>query len=490
MRMWLIGWSVVLVVVVGCAEDEEKGCTPGTTEGCDEGFTCEEVVGEDPACFRPVELRGHVFDAATDEGVEGASVVCLDANGAARSGVAFTGEEGEFALRVAVPRTGPDGAPVAEQAVLRVAAQGYQWFAKPPRTALPVDLNAAAPVDDDGDGEDDDALVVAGPETEVALIALPGGGAGVRITGRVTTDDDDLAYDLDDDGGVGGVLVLAEQGDAAVSTAISGEDGTFVLFNVPPGATTVSGFRAGIVVTPATVTPDDDVEGVVLDAAEADLGSVSGKIELVNPEEGGDTSVILVVESTFDAAAVSGEAPAGLRAAPVRGDFVIENVPPGSYAVLAAFENDDLVRDPDETIGGTDIVYIDVPDDGSPVAIEKSFKVTGALVVESPGADGTEVVTDATVTFIWARDASAEGYEVRVYDVFGELVWEDTDIPKVTGSRPVTATWDAAGAVPGLVYQFRARSFHIENDGSRSYISATEDLKGVFRWLPGPTPAD
>ncbi|MBW2735350.1 MAG: hypothetical protein JRH20_23445 [Deltaproteobacteria bacterium] len=57
-------------------------------------------------------------------------------------------------------------------------------------------------------------------------------------------------------------------------------------------------------------------------------------------------------ESTFDALQKRGESPAGLRAGDVASDFSIENVPPGDYVVLAAFENDDLVRDPDESIGG------------------------------------------------------------------------------------------------------------------------------------------
>jgi hypothetical protein len=40
-----------------------------------------------------------------------------------------------------------------------------------------------------------------------------------------------------------------------------------------------------------------------------------------------------------------------------------------------------------------------------------------------------------------------------------------------------------ADAVPGLIYQFRVRSFHDKN-GTRDYIALSEGLKGVFRWLP------
>ncbi len=64
-----------------------------------------------------------------------------------------------------------------------------------------------------------------------------------------------------------------------------------------------------------------------------------------------------------------------------------------SFAVvLAAFENDGLVRDPDTSIGGTTIVHIEVMAGQTQVDLAESFKVTGALDVVSPGADTIEIV--------------------------------------------------------------------------------------------------
>src|SRR5207247_2420213 len=91
--------------------------------------------------------------------------------------------------------------------------------------------------------------------------------------------------------------------------------------------------------------------------------TVSGDVNIVNPGAGTATSVILVVESTFDDALARGDTPPGLRApappaAPnVTGAFSIDGVPDGRYVVLAGFENDNLVRDPDTSIGGTQIVH-------------------------------------------------------------------------------------------------------------------------------------
>lgn len=472
-------WVLVLFLLAGCSDggDGDDGCVPGTTVGCDSGLFCEVVQGGEPACFLPIELRGRVFDSATGAGIGGATVVALDANGAARSPVAVTADDGAYALRVPVARTDETGAFPAEQVVLRVAAQGYQWFAKPPRTALPVDLKAATA--DEALG----AAVVRGPETDVALVALPGDTSGlVRISGAVQPP----VFDLPDQD-VGGVLVVAEQGAAAVATAVSGDDGTFTLHNVPKGATTVRGFRAGLVVTPETLTVSGDVADVVLETAAEGTAAVSGSVNIVNAPGGSQTSVILVVGTTFDATIASGEAPAGLRAFPVDSAFRIEGVPPGDYVVLAAFENDDLVRDPDESIGGTEIVRLNVPEGGGDVSLPQSFKVTEALAVVSPGADGTEDVAASEPTFTWADDSSEDGYELRVYDVLGTQVLEETALPRVTGGATVSYSWTGAALEPGMIYQFRVLSYRDDKDG-RVYISATEDLKGVFRYAPPPAP--
>ena len=128
---------------------------------------------------------------------------------------------------------------------------------------------------------------------------------------------------------------------------------------------------------------------------------------------------------------------------------------------------------PDPCIAGTETVFIDVPTE---IDLSESFKVTGALAVRSPGGAGIEVVTDAEPTFVWEDDSSEEGYELRVYDAFGELVHEDLDIPDGRGSD-VTYTWSGASLTPGMIYQFRAWSWRRTE---RCLISSTEDLRGVF----------
>jgi hypothetical protein len=218
-----------------------------------------------------------------------------------------------------------------------------------------------------------------------------------------------------------------------------------------------------------------NIAGVDLNVTGEATSVVSGKIEIVNAPGTSGTSVILVVEDTFNEAAARGEAPRGLRVGNVSGDFKIEGVPQGKYVVLAAFENDGLVRDPDTSIGGTDIVHIEVGE--ADLAIPESFKVTGALAVQSPGAETIEEVS-GTPTFVWEDDSSEGGYELRLFDALGTLVWEDLAIPEVSGSKDVTLQYGGSALTAGMIYQFRVLS--MSKDAQPNPISATEDLRGVF----------
>ena len=449
------------LALVGCGDDEPETCTLGTSEGCDEGLVCEATLADgEPVCAVPLVVQGRVFDALTDGGIGGARVVARDANGVARSTVSVSAADGTYSLPVPLVRDADGMVLDGGEVTLRVDAAGYRPFPKAPRQALPIDLDTAVEME----GE----LVVMNATTDVALIPADSVAAG-RISGRVDSD------------GAGGALIVAVQGGTAVSTAVADRDGEFVLFDVPAGETSVEGYLAGLVISPEGVTvADTEVPDVVLAASADGLATVSGSVNIVNAPGGAETSVILVVATTFDPTVIRGEAPPGLRVAPVSGEFAIEGVPPGRYAVLAAFENDDLVRDPDEGIGGTEVVFVDVA--GADVVLDASFKVTEALAVTGPGADGLDVVT-AIPSLVWADDSSEDGYELRIYDAYGDVVYEDLMVPGVSGSATVSATWEGADPVPGMIYQFRAWSYR-ERTGGRTYISATEDLKGVFLYQP------
>jgi hypothetical protein len=147
----------------------------------------------------------------------------------------------------------------------------------------------------------------------------------------------------------GGTLVVA-----GGSTAIADVRGGFTVFNVPAGSQTVTGYLTGVNLESKTVdvAATKTTEGVELTKVGDAIASVSGSVTFVNPGSG-VTSVILAVKDTFDPDSAKGESPPGLKAEGVTGPFTIANVPNGTYIVLAAFDNDGLVRDPDTSIGGT-----------------------------------------------------------------------------------------------------------------------------------------
>ncbi|MDO8632575.1 MAG: hypothetical protein Q7R41_19000, partial [Phycisphaerales bacterium] len=309
--------------------------------------------------------------------------------------------------------------------------------------------------------------------TTVGLIALPGDTTLLgSISGII-------------DAAISSSILVVAEGDAGAYVGFSDESGAYTIFNVPGGSYRVNGYAAGVQLDTATLSVDtgEAVGGVNLAETNAPLSTVSGNVQIVNAPGGSLTSVILAVESTFDETATRGQVPPGLRVGSVTGAFSIEGVPDGRYVVLAAFENDNLVRDPDENISGTQIVHIEAPDPiaGNTISISDGFKITEALAVVEPGADGPQQVDSTTPTFVWADDSSEDGYTVRVFDAFGTQVWE-SEIGSVSGGASVSLSYAGPALESGMFYQFRVTSFR-ERSGSRSAISTTEDLKGVFFYL-------
>jgi len=454
--------AVLLLLASGCAESGSDACDPVAQTGCEEGLVCEEVVGGETGCFAPVVLRGNVFELGNDTGIEGATVVALDANRSPASTVATTGATGDYEIRVSRQRD-VDGNPSGGDVTLRADAAGFQTFPGGIRQALPIDVSA--PDDEDG------VLVVETAATDIGLIALPAGSGTNVIFGSVEIPSDST-----------GVLVVAETSGASAEgfTAIADREGVYRIFNLPDGAFTVLGYAQGANygAQDASVSGGQEVR-VDLSLTSDVPGTVTGSVQIVNPGAGKDTSYILVVESTFDETLARGETPPGLRAPEgtelvPSGSWVIEGVPAGKYKVLGAFENDRLVRDPDFGQGNTEIVRVEVTAGQSVEA--PSFKITGSLDVISPGAEGPEEVT-GTPVFSWVDDSSEASYRLDVFDTFGEIIWT-VPVPGSSGSNP-EVTYGGPALESGMFYQFRVTSF----DGKDVPLSMTEDLKGVF-FLP------
>ncbi len=446
-------------------------CDPLDPMSCPGDDSCERRTDGVRSCYDPVKITGRVFDLASGTGIAQARVAAADQTGGAATNVALSDMLGAYSLTVPVERN-PDGtiATSGQQFTLRAAASDYEVFPRGVRVALPIDAKLAA--------RSPGQWVIDNATTKIGLLQLPAARRGTpSITGRIVA------------ASPGGALVVAEGGMGLPPIAFSDASGAFVLFNVPVGALTVRAYRGGLAVEPAMVTvAAQPLTGVdLVERAPATTGTVSGSINIVNGGPCSATSVVLVPESTFDATLIRGEIAPGLRApappaAPsVSGAFSIAGVPDGKYVVLAAFENDGCVRDPDPGISGTQVVHIASPaaDGSRTIALPSSFKVTGALEILGPGATEPEAVMGSPM-LRWRDDSSEDGYAVVVYDAFGTEVWRNDAVPSVSGGGEVTVPYAGPALAAGMYYQFRATSMR-----RRGPISQTEDLRGVF-YVPSP----
>ncbi|MEZ4450586.1 MAG: carboxypeptidase-like regulatory domain-containing protein [Nannocystaceae bacterium] len=455
-----------------CGIAEGGACDPSEPL-CAGNMVCAELVEGGDACYPPVLVKGHVFDSLTSAAIGDALVLALDEQSTAVTDVAVTDEVGDYVLDLPVPRES-GGAPIPDlRFTLRSSADGYQTFPGGLRTALPIASSEAVDLEE--------GWTIQTAITDVALIALPPDQQGLAsVSGHVLADDRSS-----------GVLVVAE-GEGAGRSAVTDRSGAYTIFNVPAGAHTVKGYAAGLQLAPVDVAVSTaPLEDIDLSTSSAGLGSIAGNLNIVNAPGGATTSVVLVVESTFSDTFIRGEVPRGLRTPlsgppDVAGAFMIADVPAGRYVVLAAFENDDLVRDPDPNIAGTQIVTVEMPSPGLDVTLADSFKITEALGVVGPGADDPELVSGAP-TLRWLDDSSEDFYTVVVYNAYGDLVWclseqlpgcDGPNIPGVSGQDEVTVPY-MGPLDPGMYYQFRATSWRAPG-GNPGPIATTEDLRGVF----------
>jgi hypothetical protein len=466
-KRWLL--AVPLLALAACGgSDNNKTCSLADPSTCDNGLVCARVQGQSPICTKPVELQGRVFDLSTDAGIANARVTAEAVTGVSVGTVAITAADGTYTLPIPAVRQSDAGVPVSEPLKLSAAAKDYQAFPSGFRVSLGFDVATAS---NDGGS----AFVVASPLTNIGLQKLPAGQLGLpSISGTVQAPADggvtsEVLVAAFQDGGTGSNVTLTARADST---------GSFTVFNVPSGNYGVQAFRQGANYTPASVNvASTDVTGVKLVPNATPTGTISGTANIVATT--GQTSVVLALMSTYDAATGRGELVPGLRApnpgtAPnVSGAFSIAGVPDGDYAVLAAFENDGLVLDPDPSqnpVNPQEVVVSNGTASASP-----TFKVTNAVTMVGPGAgDTVEDVTGAP-SFTWTAYSSSQTFQLDVFDAFGTQVWNANGTTQSGGNQ--TVTYAGPTLTSGNVYWWHLIVF----DQGGKPISQTEDLMGVFR---------
>ncbi len=451
---------LVLFALTGCGPKE---CVVSDPSTCPAEQTCEQVTGrEKPLCFAPVTMGGRVYRLADNTPIEGAEVLATNADGAPVSTPAVTDAEGAYRVRVPTRRADEKGTLEANAVILRAQAKDFRSFPSGARVSLPVSTAAAT-----REGEGGPWLVKT-EQTNIGLDAVDASAVGLpTVTGKL-----ELSAPQPP------ALVALEASGAAGRTTLARPDGTFTFFNVPAGTWRASGFARGVNYTGVDVTvASADVADVTLLKSSTTPASLSGSISLVAGANGAGTSVVLALESTFIEALGRGEVPPGLRApengeAPnIKGAWTISGIPDGKYVVLAAFENDDNVRDPDPNIAGTGVQRLTVSNGQLSGATSPAFKVTAAVAITSPGRDGLDETT-ATPTFAWQKHPNADAYTLDVFDGLGNKVWTLA----ITDGNATSATYAGPALAAGGFYQWRLTAIR-----RLAPTSHTEELRGVFR---------
>jgi len=438
-----------------------RECKLSDPASCPADQTCEVVSGrQTPLCFPPVTLEGRVFDVATKVGIADARVLALDENGAPAGAAAISSQDGAFRLRVTSARTDDTSAFTPRKVVLRAQAKNYLPFPSGARLSLPIDTGAASRSNDAA------AFVLKTPQTEVGLDPVSAAAKDLpSVSGGV-----ELSVDQKS------VLLVLEGPAGPARTALAAADGAFTFFNVPAGTWRLAGYSRGVNYRAVDVVVQGaDVSGVSLEKSTGGTASLSGSVQLVAGANNAGTSVVLVVESTFIEALGRGEVPPGLRAPEagpptVTGAFTISGIPDGRYVVLAAFENDDNVRDPDPGISGTQVQRITVSNGAVTGASAPSFKVTAAVGLVSPGRDAVDT-TSATPTFTWQAFSNADAWVVRVFDTQGAELWQRPIAEKATTSL----VYAGPALTAGRYYQWRITAMR-----RMAPTSQSEELRGLF----------
>ncbi|MFC1592077.1 hypothetical protein ACFL43_06100 [Thermodesulfobacteriota bacterium] len=406
-----------------------------------------------------IKIAGLIFSLEDGSPIQNAVVFAVNKANGQVSDMATTGADGSYAVEVESAREGRNK-PVNGAWDLNVAAAQYMAVPSFIRPSIAVTVENFIP--EENNSTYSDTL------TDIGLASLKTSSEMFTVSGSLA-------------GGEPGALVVLEDCSAPPCPyGYTAGRGNFIVFNVPPGSYSAAAYKKEFSFEPTTVEIAADTDNVVINQQSGNpTGTVSGSVNIVNPGDGDATSVVLVPESLFHEGLEKGILVPGLRAPDsgdpdVTGAYSITGVPEGSYVVLAAFENDHLVRDPDPNIAGTQIVRFTMPDGDSYTRDIDAFKITGALNIVSPGAGDTPEALSALTEVVFEDDSSEDQYDIVLFSMYGDTLWVKT-IAGQSGGTQVSVAYDGPALESGIYYQWKVTSSR-----KGGPIATSEDLKGIF----------
>jgi hypothetical protein len=405
----------------------------------------------------PGVLETTVLDAADGTPISNATISVVNADTQARVAWLLSDAEGHAAVHL-------------EQGAytLRISAQGYLPSPPAGEDALPLQV-----------------LNNLTTRTTLRLQTDPDAVNSAQLHGTVQSPSG---------AGINGVLLVAKDAAQGITlTTTSASDGSFRLYNVPPGNYALEGLIAGYrqVTSPGSITiaPAATLSGVerILErSANADLSGKVSFLAVVN----GIVDITLLQPQTRDPIP-------GLDTANSAGGntYRLEAVPPGEYIAWASYGNDGYVMDPD-SIRKFGLPTVSFTPGGSDQ--QQDFNVTDAITLIAPTNPPQwripQVVSNSEPLFQWQPYPSAKEYIIEVRDAQGAVIWGGYDgagtilhTPIGAASTTVRFNFDGSASAPlvaGATYRWK---LYADNDAAaniQGLISASEQQMGLFRYQP------
>jgi len=294
--------------------------------------------------------------------------------------------------------------------------------------------------------------------------------------------------------GLNGVLLIAKDSAQGITlSTISANDGSYRLYNVPPGDYAVEGLIAGYrqVTDPGSVnvptsTIISGVNRVLEMAANADLSGKISFLAVVN----GIVDITLLQPETLDPIP-------GLNTYNNYGSntYLLKSVPPGDYLAWASYRNDGYVMDPD-SIRKFGLPTVSFTSGGSNQQLD--FNVTGAISLTAPTNPPNliipQTVSSSAPLLQWHPYPSAKEYIIEVRDSEGQVIWGGYDSagnilhsPIPQGSSSVNFNFDGSASAPLVVGETYRWRIYADNDTApniQGLISSSEQQMGLFRYQP------
>jgi len=317
-----------------------------------------------------------------------------------------------------------------------------------------------------------------------SLDAHPSAGTTGQFSGTVA---------LTGGAGVAGMLIVAgDSGQNLFASAISGIDGVYEMYNVPPGNYTLTAYRAGYresteIHTTVAVAVDDNFTDNDISIEENANANLSGQVTFLAIANG-TVDITLVHPDTRDTIPGCSTTNDG------NNNYTLVAVPPGTFIAWASFRNDGYIIDPDNIakFGLPEVTFSRTSGDQT-----QDFSVTGSVTIVSPTNAASpvapQVVNTATPTFTWESYPSAKEYIIEVFDSQGNTIWGGYDASGVVvnhaqiGASATSVAFNFDGSAiatlqDGQTYRWKIYADDDATLNIQNLISASEEQMGLFTY--------